>query len=361
MDRSPQRSPPKGRGAVSNLKRRFEQNSVVAFDDGWGTIEEELPPLETTVTPDPARSIITRNQSPDIGFTKSINPYRGCEHGCIYCFARPTHAYLNLSPGLDFETRLFYKRDAARLLDEELRRPGYVCEPVMLGANTDPYQPVEKSLRVTRGILEVLARFRHPVGIITKGTLVERDIDLLSQMARDDLVQVFVSITSLRSDIKRTLEPRAASPARRLELVRRLSQAGVPVGLLVAPVIPVITDGELDDILKAGAGAGARSAGYVLLRLPHEVKELFREWLTAHHPLKATHVMSLVQQARGGRDYDSRWGLRQRGTGDYADMLAQRFRVACRRFGLNRREDGGFNTGAFRPPPAEGDQLGLWR
>jgi DNA repair photolyase len=358
---SPHRPPPhKGRGAVSNLKQRFEQHSVEAVDDGWGRLEEEAPPLQTTVTPDPARSIITRNDSPDVGFSQSINPYRGCEHGCIYCFARPTHAYLNLSPGLDFETRLFYKQDAAGLLERELRRPGYRCEPIMLGASTDPYQPVEKDLRVTRGILEVLARFRHPAGIVTKGTLVERDLDLLAEMAREDLVQVFISLTSLRNDIKRTLEPRAASPARRLELVRRLSAAGVPVGVLVAPVIPVITDGELDAILAAAADAGARMAGYVLLRLPHEVKDLFREWLDAHHPLKAAHVMSLIRQARGGKDYDSRWGLRQRGTGEYADMLAQRFRLACKRHGLNRREAGGLNTAVFRPPPAAGDQLPLW-
>jgi DNA repair photolyase len=356
-DRQP--APAKGRGAVSNLKQRFEQHSVEAVDDGWGTIEEETPPLQTTVTPDPARSIITRNDSPDVGFSQSINPYRGCEHGCIYCFARPTHAYLNLSPGLDFETKLFYKQNASVLLEQELRRPGYRCEPIMLGASTDPYQPVEKDLRVTRGILEVLARFRHPVGIVTKGTLVERDLDLLADLARDDLVRVFISLTSLRNDIKRTLEPRAASPARRLELARRLSKAGVPVGVLVAPVIPVITDGEMDTILAAAAGAGARMAGYVLLRLPHEVKDLFREWLDAHHPLKAAHVMSLVRQARGGRDYDSRWGLRQRGTGDYADMLAQRFRLACKRHGLNRREDREWNTRAFCPPRTAGDQLSL--
>jgi DNA repair photolyase len=362
MSSPPNTRPPlKGRGAVSNFKQRFEQHSVAVFDDGWDTIEEELPPLQTTVTPDPARSIITRNNSPDIGFHQSINPYRGCEHGCIYCFARPTHAYLNLSPGLDFETRLFYKQNAAGLLDQELRKPGYVCEPIMLGASTDPYQPVEKELRVTRGILEVLARFRQPVGIITKGTLIERDLDLLSGMAGDGLVQVFISVTSLRNEIKRMLEPRAASPARRLELVRRLTEAGVPVGVLVAPVIPVITDGEMEAILKVSREAGASMAGYVLLRLPHEVKDLFREWLTAHEPGKATHVMSLINQARGGKDYDSRWGQRQTGTGEYADMLAQRFQSACRRYGLNRRENAGLNTSAFQPPPAEGDQLSLWR
>jgi DNA repair photolyase len=327
----------KGRGAASNRKQRFERHSVEPVDDGWGTIEEELPPVVTTVRPDPARSIITRNQSPDIAFSQSINPYRGCEHGCIYCFARPTHAYLNLSPGLDFETRLFYKADAATLLEQELRKPGYVCEPIMLGANTDPYQPVEKDLKVTRSILEVLARFRHPVGIITKGTLIERDIDLLAAMASQKLVQVFVSITSLQNDIKRTLEPRAASSARRLQLMERLARAGVPVGVLVAPVIPFITDAELDSILEASAEAGAVMAGYVFLRLPHEVKDLFREWLELHHPLKARHVMSLVRQAMGGRDYDSRW-----------------------RCGLNQDRSLGLDVTAFALPPAQGDQLGLW-
>ncbi len=356
---TPVRAPRKGRGAVSNLKQRFEQHGVDAFDDGWGTIEEELPPLETTITADPARSIITRNHSPDVGFNQSINPYRGCEHGCIYCFARPTHAYLNLSPGLDFETRLFYKQNAAGLLAQELRKPGYVCEPIMLGASTDPYQPVEKQLGVTRSILEVLLRFRQPVGIITKGTLIERDLDLLVEMVREGLVQVFVSITSLQNEIKRTLEPRAASPARRLAVVQRLAEAGVPVGVLVAPVIPFITDGEMETILQASRKAGATMAGYVLLRLPHEVKDLFREWLSAHYPLKAAHVMSLINQARGGKDYDSRWGQRFRGTGEYADMLAQRFRAACKRQGFNQRGDSRLNTGAFQPPPAAGDQMTL--
>lgn len=352
--------PQKGRGSLSNLKQRFEQQQVEAVDDGWGSLDEELPPLETTVTPDPARSIITRNQSPDIRFNQSINPYRGCEHGCVYCFARPTHAYLNLSPGLDFETRLFYKQNAAQLLEQELRRPGYACEPIMVGANTDPYQPVEKALRVTRGILEVLQRFRHPVGIITKGTLVERDIELLAEMAADGLAQVFVSITTLRSEIKRKLEPRAASPARRLALVRQLAEAGVPVGVLVAPVIPVITDSELEAIIRASAEAGAQMAGYVLLRLPHEVKDLFREWLSAHEPGKAAHVMSLIRQSRGGKDYDSQWGQRQRGTGAYAQMLSQRFHAACKRYRLNGPDIRGFNTSAFHLPPLEGDQLPLW-
>lgn len=350
----------KGRGAISNLKQRFEAQSIEAVDDGWGTIEEDLPPVATTVRPDPARSIITRNQSPDISFSQSINPYRGCEHGCIYCFARPTHAYLNLSPGLDFETRLFYKADAASLLEQELRKPGYVCEPIMLGASTDPYQPVEKDLKVTRDILEVLARFHHPVGIITKGTLIERDMDLLAGMASRNLAQVFVSITSLQNEIKRTLEPRAASPGRRLQLIKRLTDAGVPVGVLVAPVIPFITDAELEAILESSAGAGASMAGYVLLRLPYEVKDLFREWLALHYPLKARHVMSLIQQTRQGRDYDSRWGHRLRGTGEYAQVLAKRFQLASTRLRLNRRHGPGLDSTAFVRPPATGDQLDLW-
>lgn len=351
----------KGRGAVSNLKQRFEQRQTEAADDGWGSLEEDLPPLQTTVTPDPARSIITRNDSPDIPFRQSINPYRGCEHGCIYCYARPSHAYLNLSPGLDFETKLFYKQNAAVLLDKELRKPSYVCDSITIGANTDPYQPVEKDLKVTRSILEVLQAFRHPLAIITKGSLIERDIDILEEMARDDLVQVFVSVTSLKNDIKRTLEPRTASPARRLEIIRKLTQAGVPTGVMVAPVIPFITDAEMESILEGAADAGASVAGYVLLRLPHEVKDLFQEWLSAHHPLKAEHVMSLVRQARGGKEYDSRWGIRQRGTGEYADMLAQRFQIACKHHGLNkgRGRTRGNNPRAFCIPPAPGDQLSL--
>ena len=325
-----------GRGAVSNRTGRFESQRTEAVDDGWGSLDEELPPLHTQVMPDPARSIIARNQSPDVGFSQSINPYRGCEHGCIYCYARPSHAYLNLSPGLDFETKLFFKQDAAPLLEQELAAPKYECSAITIGANTDPYQPIEREYRVTRSLLEVLQRYRHPLSIITKSAMVERDIDILSEMARDRLVHVTISITSLRADIKRTLEPRTASPQARLRAVRRLSEAGVDVSVMVAPVIPVLTDAELEDILTAAAAGGARGAGYVLLRLPHEIKDLFQEWLAVHEPLKAKHVMSRMRAMRGGRDYDSRWGVRQKGVGEYAQLLQRRFDLACERAGLNR-------------------------
>jgi DNA repair photolyase len=354
------RTPRKGRGAVSNTKQRFETHQVERVDDGWGTIEEELPPLETTVSADPARSIISRNDSPDIGFEQSINPYRGCEHGCVYCYARPSHAYLNLSPGLDFETKLFYKKDAAALLEKELRKPGYKISPIMLGANTDPYQPVEKKLRVTRDILEVLNRYNHPVSIVTKGALIERDVELLGEMAQRRLAGVMISVTSLRDDIKRTLEPRTASPRTRLRNMRRLADAGVPVGVLVAPIIPVITDPEMESILEACAEAGAKVASYVLLRLPHEVKELFEEWLQAHEPLKAKHVMSLMRQMSGGKLYDSTWGVRQRGTGQFAELIAQRFKLATRRLGLNQWDWFKQDCGQFTLPPAAGDQIGLF-
>lgn len=348
-----------GRGAASNPPGRFETTRAELADDGWGTLDEELPPFETTVAPEPARTIISHNRSPDIPFDQSINPYKGCEHGCIYCYARPSHAYLNLSPGLDFETKLFYKPDAARLLEQELARPGYVCSPITIGANTDPYQPIEREYRVTRSVLEVLARCRHPCSIITKSAMVERDLDLLSSMARDDLVQVFVSVTTLSNELKRTLEPRTASPAARLRTIRNLSAAGIPVGVMVAPVIPVLTDAELEHILEASAQAGARSAGYVLLRLPHEVKDLFREWLEANEPLRAKHVMSRLHAMRGGRDYDSRWGTRQRGEGEYAELLRKRFELACVRFGLNRGPRFTHNRTLFTPPSTGQRQLSL--
>src|SRR5512138_2504764 len=325
-----------GRGAVSNPEGRFESTRTEVVDDGWGTIDEPLPPLETVVQPEPARSIIARNQSPDIPFELSLNPYRGCEHGCIYCYARPSHGYLNLSPGLDFETRLFYKPQAAALLERELAAPSYACSPITIGANTDPYQPIEREYRVTRSVLEVL-----------------------SSMARDDLVQVFVSVTTLSNELKRTLEPRTASPAARLRTIRKLSAAGIPVGVMVAPVIPVLTDAELEHILEASAQAGARSAGYVLLRLPHEVKDLFREWLEANEPLRAKHVMSRLHAMRGGRDYDSRWGTRQRGEGEYAELLRKRFELACVRFGLNRGPRFTHNRTLFTPPSTGQRQLSL--
>jgi DNA repair photolyase len=349
----------KGRGATLNPDGRFESARREAVDDGWGSLDEVLPPLATQVFVDHARSIINRNDSPDIPFRQSINPYRGCEHGCVYCYARPTHGYLGLSAGLDFETRIFHKPDAAALLEAELRRPGYRVEPISLGANTDPYQPLERELGATRGILEVLARFHHPVGIVTKGAaLIERDLELLADMARERLVHVYVSITSLDADLKRTLEPRAAGAATRLRAIRMLADAGVPVGVMVAPIIPALTDHELERILERAAEAGARSAGWVMLRLPHEVKDLFRAWLAEHYPLKAEHVMSLINQMREGRDNDPRFGARMRGEGAFAELIARRFRLAARRHGLEGRLPD-YDLTRFAPPQRAGDQLGL--
>jgi DNA repair photolyase len=511
----PPDTPRKGRGAITNPALRYSDTRVERFDDGWETEPEEMPPLPTVVRPDPARTIIARNSSPDVGFSQSINPYRGCEHGCVYClsgdtqilladgrtrhlaelhvgdaiygtarvgaqrryvktsvlahwtvqrlayritledrttllaggdhrfltrfgwkfvlaskdaqrphltigdelmgmatraerepirieglpvkgsgrlrvagiepapepmrlydiktgtgdfvangvvshncFARPTHAYLDHSPGLDFETKLYYKENASALLVEELARPGYVCSPITLGSNTDPYQPVERKLGVTRSILEVFAETRHPYSIVTKGATILRDVDLIAEAARARLASVFVSITSLDHDIKRTLEPRTASPERRFQMVSALAEAGVPVGVLVAPVIPLVTDSDLESILERARSAGARWAGYVLLRMPHEIKDLFDEWLKAHAPLKAEHVMSLMRQMHGGREYDSRWGLRQRGEGPYAQLLARRFELACQRLGLNEEHRAELDTTQFRPP-SPGGQLDL--
>ncbi|MGH8497049.1 MAG: PA0069 family radical SAM protein [Gammaproteobacteria bacterium] len=347
----------KGRGSLSNPTGRFETTAVEVADDGWWSDPGDLPPLETTVTAQPARTIIARNSSPDIGFDQSINPYRGCEHGCIYCYARPTHSYLNLSPGLDFETRLFFKANAAALLAAELGRSGYRCRPIALGANTDPYQPIERRLRVTRDVLEVLDRFNHPVHIITKGSLILRDVDLLVGMAERRLVAVMVSVTTLRDSLKRTLEPRAAAPAARLRVIETLSAAGVPVGVLVAPVIPCINDDEIESILERVADAGARTASYVLIRLPHEVKDLFREWLAGHLPERAAHVMSLIRQSRGGKDYDSQFGTRMRGTGAYAELIGQRFRAAAKRYGLEDRSALTLDTGRFRVPAEQQPQM----
>lgn len=345
-----------GRGAVSNLAGRFESKTLEAVDDGW--YQDEIPDhLDETVLPDSARSIISTNDSPDVGFEASINPYRGCSHACVYCFARPSHAYLGLSPGLDFETKLFYKADAAKLLEAELSKPRYVCKPIALGINTDAYQPLEKRLGVTRGVLDVLARCRHPVTILTKSALILRDIDLLADLARDNLVSVSLSITSLRNGIKRTLEPRTASPQARLRVIEHLANAGIPAGVMVAPVIPALTDHELEDILRAARQAGATHAGYVLLRLPHEVKILFREWLSAHYPDRAKHVMSLINQARGGKDYDAKFGVRMRGTGPYAELLRMRFELAARKLGLDGSSDRYDRvTTLFRPPPRPPDR-----
>ena len=364
----------KGRGAISNPAVRFEATRCEPTHDGWYE-DEIVEHLSETVLPDSARSVITRNNSPDVGFEQSVNPYRGCSHGCVYCFARPTHAYLGLSPGLDFETKLFYKADAVKILEAELSKPRYVCKPIALGINTDGYQPLEKRLQITRGILEVLARCRHPVSIVTKSALIVRDIDLLADLARDRLVTVMLSITSLSNDIKRTLEPRTASPQARLRVIQQLTQAGIPAGVLVAPVIPAITDHELEDILAAAKEAGADSAGYVLLRLPHELKILFREWLAEHYPDRAKHVMSLINQTQGGKDYDSTCGVRMSGTGAYAELLRSRFDLARRKCGYDAgHESQGARaskdphnhdrhelaTHLFRPPaPADQPQLTL--
>src|SRR5450631_3391338 len=342
----------KGRGAASNPAVRFDALTLEQTHDGWYE-DEIVEHLTETVLPDRARSVITSNNSPDVGFDQSINPYRGCSHGCVYCFARPTHAYLGLSPGLDFETKLFYKADAVKLLEAELSKPRYVCKPIALGINTDGYQPLERRLGVTRSILEVLARCRHPVSLITKSALILRDLDLLAELSRDRLVSVMLSITSLSNDIKRTLEPRTASPQARLRVIETLARAGVSVGVMVAPVIPAVTDHELEAILRAAREAGASCASYVLLRLPHEVKILFREWLLEHYPERAKHVMSLINQARGGKDYDSQFGVRMRGTGPYADLLRMRFELARRKLGFDSSEERyQLNTALFiRPSP----------
>ena len=359
-------APRKGRGAGINPEGRFEQIAREAFDDGWGqppvaeTAGLSLPALETHVTVEYAKSIISRNDSPDIPFTQSINPYRGCEHGCIYCYSRPSHAYLNLSPGVDFETRLFAKVNAAELLRRELARPGYQCEVISLGANTDPYQPLEREYKITRGILEVLAACGHPVGIVTKSAMIERDIDILAPMARKNLVSVFISLNNLDHDLARRLEPRCPAPARRLEAMRRLSAAGIPVGVLVAPVIPFLTDHQIAPVLEAAYRAGARSAGYVLMRLPWEVKDLFRNWLETHYPLKAKHVMSRVREMRGGRDNDPDFGSRMRGSGEFAELLCRRFEIVCERRGYNSgQRNRSLDTTRFRRPLLDG-QLALF-
>jgi len=358
-------TPLKGRGATFNPGNRFRRDTREAVDDGWtaprseGEVDDqELPPLKTTVTLQRSRTIIARNASPDIPFTQSINPYQGCEHGCVYCYARPTHAYLDLSPGLDFETKLFAKPDAAALLVAELAKPGYVCDPIAMGTNTDPYQPIEREWKITRQILEVLSACEHPVSIVTKSALVERDIDLLAPMAAKNLARVYVSITTLDRDLARTLEPRAAAPHRRLAAVKALSDAGIPVGVMTAPIIPQLTDKDLEAILDAASANGARYAGWTLVRLPHEVKDLFRDWLAQHYPLRAEHVMSVIQQMRGGRDNDPQFGSRMSGEGIFADLISRRFDIACQRLGLNR-ERTPMDISRFRPPRTEAQRAQL--
>ncbi len=349
----------RGRGARSNGSGRYEAQAREAFDDGWTDLDEAPPPLRTTVTPEAARAVITRNDSPDVGFDRSINPYRGCEHGCIYCYARPSHAYMGLSPGLDFESRLFFKPDAARLLEKELSAPRYVPEFIHIGGNTDPYQPQERRLQTTRQVLEVLSRFNHPFSIITKSALIQRDLDLLRPMAARNLVRVAVSITTLDRGLARSMEPRAATPERRLDALRRLSKSGVPVTVMFAPVIPGLNDHELEAVLDRASDAGAQGAGYVALRLPLEIKDLFAEWLASDHPDRAARVMSLVRQMRGGKDYDAQWGLRMRGQGPIADLLSQRFKAARRRYGLDRSLPP-LDLSQFRVPPRPGDQIDLF-
>ncbi|HET9763946.1 MAG TPA: PA0069 family radical SAM protein [Casimicrobiaceae bacterium] len=344
----------KGRGATFNPENRFHRDQREAVDDGWQPADEEgdAPAPKTIVTIQKARTIIARNDSPDIPFDRSINPYQGCEHGCVYCYARPSHAYLDLSPGLDFETKLFAKPNAAALLREELAKPGYRCEPMALGTNTDPYQPIEREWRITRQVLEVLSECDHPVTVTTKGVAIERDLDLLSSMAARKLIHVQVSIAMLDKDLARKLDPRAPAPQRRLDMISALAGAGVPVGVNVAPVIPQLTDKDLEAVLEAAAAHGARSAMWVMLRLPREVAELFRDWLAQHYALRAKHVMSLVRELRGGRDNDPDFGSRMRGSGAFAELIERRFAIACRRLGLNTGRGIALDRSRFRPPKA---------
>jgi len=348
----------RGRGTASNASGRYEPLARVAFDDGWQGLEQ-LPAFQTTVTVDATRKIITRNDSPDISFDRSINPYRGCEHGCVYCFARPTHAYLGLSPGLDFESKLFMKPNAPELLERELSAPDYVPKTIAIGTNTDPYQPIERRYQIMRRILEVLDRAGHPVGIVTKSALVLRDLDILTRMAKRDLVKVAMSVTTLDPKLARVMEPRAATPSRRLGALRELVKAGVPASALVAPIIPAINDAEIERILEALAEAGVRHAGYVLLRLPLELKDLFREWLIENFPDRYRHVINLIRETRGGKDYDSTWGKRMTGSGPIAWMIGRRFEVACERLGFNSTSVK-TTTEHFKPPQPASAQLDLF-
>jgi DNA repair photolyase len=347
----------RGRGAQSNATGRFEPHTTIAFDDGWQSIEE-LPPFRTEVAIDTARKVITRNSSPDIPFDRSINPYRGCEHGCIYCFARPTHAFLGLSPGLDFETKLFMKPDAPELLERELSARNYKPRIIAIGTNTDPYQPLERRHGIMRRILEVLDRAGHPVGIVTKSNLVTRDIDILTRMARRKLVRVGISVTTLDAKLARIMEPRAPTPQRRLDALRELAAAGVPTSVMAAPVIPAINDAEIERILDAASACGVEGAGYVLLRLPLEVRDLFREWLQANFPDRERHVFALIRQTRGGKDYDATFGKRMIGGGPYAWMIRKRFETACARLSLNVHKTQ-LTTEHFAPPRRTDEQLSL--
>lgn len=346
------------RGALSQIPGRFESVGREALDDGWTREDEPLAPLATTVSAERARSIVARNDSPDIPFDQSVNPYRGCEHGCVYCYARPSHAYLELSPGLDFETKLFAKTNAAELLRAELRKPGYRVSPMAFGTNTDAYQPIERKYRIMRQLIEVLAECDHPLTIVTKSALVERDLDLLAPMAKKNLVKVYVSIGTLDRVLARKLEPRAASPQRRLDTLRALSAAGVPCGVMVAALIPALSDKTLELVLEEAVKAGAHEAAYIILRLPNELKAIFKEWLAAHYPERAEHVISIVRQMRGGRENDPRFHERMRGVGNYAELISKRFDIACRRFGLNGHGGGRrmpeLDCSRFVPPSPPG-------
>ncbi|HUE63215.1 MAG TPA: PA0069 family radical SAM protein [Rhizomicrobium sp.] len=372
----------RGRGALSNAVGRYEKQTRVLLDDGWPQSpglasasepssgasdldfgwrpeDDSPPPIKTEVIHDATRSIIARNKSPDISFEQSINPYRGCEHGCVYCFARPTHAYLGMSPGVDFESRLFAKPNAASLLAKELSAPGYVPKVIAMGTNTDPYQPLEKKMRITRSILEVLRDFHHPVAIVTKSPLILRDLDILSDMAGMGLAKAALSVTTLDRKLARMMEPRAGTPTRRLQAIQGLNDAGIPTGVMFAPAIPALNDHEMEAVLSTAAGHGARWAGYVLLRLPLEIKDLFREWLETNTPDRAKHVMTLVRQMRGGKDYDSNWNSRMTGTGAYAQVMARRFHMALKRLGLNQSQVP-LAVHKFRRPARLSGQLDLF-
>jgi DNA repair photolyase len=346
----------RGRGAISNQTGRFERQTHNPFDDGWSTIEDDAAPLETILMDDTAKTIITFNNSPDISFDRTVNPYRGCEHGCIYCFARPTHAWAGLSAGLDFESRLFRKANAPELLVKELSRPSYVPKPIALGMNTDAYQPVEREQRLTRRLLEILSAYNHPVSLLTKSALIQRDIDLLAPMAEKGIVRVGVSITTLDRNLARKMEPRAATPARRLETVRALSQASIPVSVMTAPIIPGLNDHEIELLLEAAADHGATGAGYVVLRLPYEIKDLFHEWLAQHVPDRAARVINLTREMRGGKDYDAEWFQRGRGRGPMANLISQRFQKAAARNGLSSQRPA-LRTDLFRPRETSGGQF----
>ena len=347
----------RGRGARVNMPGRFERFGKSLFDDGWNSLDD-LPPLRTDVFEETPKSIITRNESPDISFDRSINPYRGCEHGCSYCYARPTHAYMGLSPGLDFESKLFAKTNAAQLLRDELSAKGYTPRTIALGTNTDPYQPIERSRRITRQVLEVLAEFNHPVGIVTKSALVTRDIDILKPMAEKGLVKVALSVTTLDPKLARAMEPRASTPMKRLAALELLSAAGIPTVVMVAPVIPAVNDADIESILKAASAAGVREAGYVMLRLPLEVRDVFKDWLESAMPDRAAKVMSLVKSVRDGKTNDSTFGRRMTGTGPYAWAIGRRFELACQRLGLNASRLK-LATDLFTRPPQPGEQLTL--